>query len=151
MKQQTKKRTLSDLMGDSSSLLTVIGALLVEIVVFAILSPNFLTVINFKNIGLYAAIVGCVSCSVTLASWAVDAAMLCSCSSCSCWYFSDSIEKLRSVIFPVTLSSYSLDIRLSNSLSRFSARRFSCAARLLALACSVIFDLARRCIMACRE
>ena len=66
MKQQTKKRTLSDLMGDSSSLLTVIGAPLVEIVVFAILSPNFLTVINFKNIGLYAAIVGCVSCSVTL-------------------------------------------------------------------------------------
>ena len=53
MKQQTKKRTLSDLMGDSSSLLTVIGALLVEIVVFAILSPNFLTVINFKNIVLW--------------------------------------------------------------------------------------------------
>ena len=62
---KTKKRTLSELMGDKSSLLTVICALLVEIVVFAILSPNFLTLVNFKNIGLYAAIVGCVACSVT--------------------------------------------------------------------------------------
>lgn len=62
---KTKKRTLSELMGDKSSLLTVICALIVEIVVFAILSPNFLTLVNFKNIGLYAAIVGCVACSVT--------------------------------------------------------------------------------------
>lgn len=62
---KTKKKTLSELMGDKSSLLTVICALLVEIVVFAILSPNFLTLVNFKNIGLYAAIVGCVACSVT--------------------------------------------------------------------------------------
>lgn len=62
---KNKKRTLTELMGDKSSLLTVICALLVEIVVFAIMSPNFLTLINFKNIGLYAAIVGCVACSVT--------------------------------------------------------------------------------------
>lgn len=62
---KTKKRTLTELMGDKSSLLTVICALLVEIVVFSILSPNFLTLVNFKNIGLYAAIVGCVACSVT--------------------------------------------------------------------------------------
>ena len=61
----TKKKSLAALMGDKSSLLTVICALLVEIIVFAIFSPNFLTLVNFKNIGLYAAIVGCVACSVT--------------------------------------------------------------------------------------
>ena len=62
---KTNKRTLTELMGDKSSLLTVICALLVEVVVFAILSPNSLTLVNFKSIGLYAAIVGCVACSVT--------------------------------------------------------------------------------------
>lgn len=50
---------------DITSLLTVICALLVEIVFFTIMKDNFLTLRNFLNIGLYAAIVGCVSCSVT--------------------------------------------------------------------------------------
>ena len=48
-----------------SSLLTVICALLVEIIFFSWRSEYFLTVRNFLNIGLYAAIVGCISCSVT--------------------------------------------------------------------------------------
>ena len=48
-----------------SSLLTVICALLVEIVFFSWRSEYFLNVRNFLNIGLYAAIVGCISCSVT--------------------------------------------------------------------------------------
>lgn len=51
--------------GDMSSLLTVIGALVVEIIFFSICSPYFLRVNNFMSIGLYAAIVGCISCSVT--------------------------------------------------------------------------------------
>lgn len=48
-----------------SSLLTVIGALVIEIIFFSIMKRNFFTLKNFLNIGLYAAIVGCVSCSVT--------------------------------------------------------------------------------------
>ncbi len=61
MKLQTKKKGL----GDLSSLLTVICALLVEIVLFSLLNKNFLKFNNFLSIGLYAAIVGCISCSVT--------------------------------------------------------------------------------------
>ena len=49
----------------ASSLLTVICALLVEIIFFSWQSPYFLNWRNFLNIGLYAAIVGCISCSVT--------------------------------------------------------------------------------------
>ena len=52
-------------LGDASSLLTVAGALLILIVFFAIGTPYFLSGKNFLNIGLYAAIVGCISCSVT--------------------------------------------------------------------------------------
>ena len=51
--------------GGMSSLLTVICALLVEIIFFSWRSEYFLNVKNFLNIGLYAAIVGCISCSVT--------------------------------------------------------------------------------------
>ena len=47
------------------ALFTVICALVVEIVFFSLKSPYFLNVKNFLNIGLYAAIVGCISCSVT--------------------------------------------------------------------------------------
>ena len=52
-------------LGDASSLLTVAGALLILIVFLAIGTPYFLSGKNFLNIGLYAAIVGCISCSVT--------------------------------------------------------------------------------------
>ena len=52
-------------LGDASSLLTVAGALLILIVFFAIGTPYFLSGKNFLNIGLYAAIVGCIYCSVT--------------------------------------------------------------------------------------
>ncbi len=62
MKQKTK---LAAKMGDMSSLLTVICALLVEIVLFSLLNKNFVKLSNFMSIGLYAAIVGCISCSVT--------------------------------------------------------------------------------------
>ena len=47
------------------ALFTVICALVIEIVIFSIASPYFLTVKNFLKIGLYAAIVGVISCSVT--------------------------------------------------------------------------------------
>lgn len=60
-----KQISLKKRMGDASSLLTVILALLIEIIFFSIMKKNFLTLKNFLNIGLYAAIVGCVSCSVT--------------------------------------------------------------------------------------
>ncbi len=62
MKIQNK---IQEKFGDMASLMTVVGALIVEIVIFSLLSPYFLTFNNFMNIGLYAAIVGCVSCSVT--------------------------------------------------------------------------------------
>lgn len=62
MKQKTK---LAAKMGDMSSLLTVICALLVEIILFSLLNKNFVKLSNFMSIGLYAAIVGCISCSVT--------------------------------------------------------------------------------------
>ena len=47
------------------SLMTVICALVIEIVFFSASSQFFLSAKNFLNIGLYAAIVGCISCSVT--------------------------------------------------------------------------------------
>lgn len=47
------------------ALFTVICALVIEIVVFTFASPYFLKTGNFLKIGLYAAIVGVVSCSVT--------------------------------------------------------------------------------------
>ena len=59
----TKKKSGAE--GGLSSLLTVICALLVEIIFFSWRSPYFLNLQNFLNIGLYAAIVGCISCSVT--------------------------------------------------------------------------------------
>lgn len=48
---------LSNILGDLSSLLTVIISLVVLIIFFSFTSPYFLTVKNFLNIGLYAAIV----------------------------------------------------------------------------------------------
>lgn len=51
--------------GDTSSLLTVAAALVILIIFFAAGTPYFLSLKNFLNIGLYAAIVGCISCSVT--------------------------------------------------------------------------------------
>jgi ribose/xylose/arabinose/galactoside ABC-type transport system permease subunit len=51
--------------GDASSLITVFGALFVLTVFFSLTSPHFLTIKNLLNIGLYAAIVGTVSCSMT--------------------------------------------------------------------------------------
>ena len=61
---QIKKRK-DGVKSGMSSLLTVICALLVEIIFFSWRSEYFLNVRNFLNIGLYAAIVGCISCSVT--------------------------------------------------------------------------------------
>lgn len=52
-------------LGDISTLMTVIGALVILIVFFTFTSPYFFSLNNFLNIGLYAAIVGCISCSVT--------------------------------------------------------------------------------------
>lgn len=63
-KKMLYKRGLEKL-GDASSLLTVASALLILIVFFALGTPYFLSGKNFLNIGLYAAIVGCISCSVT--------------------------------------------------------------------------------------
>lgn len=63
-KKMLYKRGLEKL-GDASSLLTVASALLILIVFFAVGTPYFLSGKNFLNIGLYAAIVGCISCSVT--------------------------------------------------------------------------------------
>jgi len=51
--------------GDASSLITVSGALFLLVVFFTIMSPYFLTTRNLLNIGLYAAIMGTVACSMT--------------------------------------------------------------------------------------
>lgn len=59
------KTSLKDRLGDVSSLFTVIVALLVLVMFFTVKSPYFFNIKNFLNIGLYAAIVGCISCSVT--------------------------------------------------------------------------------------
>ncbi len=57
-----KKRLSS---GDASSILTVSTALVVLIIFFGLNSPYFFRMSNFLNIGLYAAIVGTVACSMT--------------------------------------------------------------------------------------
>lgn len=57
------KKKLS--MGDASSMVTVIGALLALIIFFGIRSPYFFTLNNFLNIGLYAAIMGTIACGMT--------------------------------------------------------------------------------------
>lgn len=59
------KKRKDGVKSSASTLLTVICALLVEIIFFSWRSPYFLNLRNFLNIGLYAAIVGCISCSVT--------------------------------------------------------------------------------------
>ena len=65
MTQNNSKISLKEKLGSVSSLFTVIGALIVLIVFFSITSPYFFNARNFLKIGLYAAIVGCISCSVT--------------------------------------------------------------------------------------
>ena len=59
------KSSIQDKLGSITSLFTVIGALIALIVFFSLASPYFLSVKNFLNIGMYAAIIGCVCCSVT--------------------------------------------------------------------------------------
>ena len=59
------KSSIKDKLGSITSLFTVIGALSALIVFFSLTSPYFLSVKNFLNIGMYAAIIGCVCCSVT--------------------------------------------------------------------------------------
>ena len=66
MTQNNSKISLKEKLGSVSSLFTVIGALIVLIVFFSITSPYFFNARNFLNIGLYAAIVGCISCSCLL-------------------------------------------------------------------------------------
>ncbi|HEY9054227.1 MAG TPA: ABC transporter permease, partial [Rectinemataceae bacterium] len=51
--------------GDASSMITVLGALTLLMVFFSLSSPHFLTWRNLLNIGLYAAIMGTVACSMT--------------------------------------------------------------------------------------
>lgn len=63
--EMNEKLTLKERLGSVTSLFTVIGALLVLIIFFSLTSPYFLSVKNFLNIGMYAAIIGCVCCSVT--------------------------------------------------------------------------------------
>lgn len=65
MDNENTKISIKERFETLSTLLTVIGALIVLMVFFTISSPYFLTVKNFLNIGQYAAIVGCVCCSVT--------------------------------------------------------------------------------------
>lgn len=51
--------------GEASSLITVSVALLSLMLVFTLTSPYFLTINNLLNIGLYAAIMGTIACSMT--------------------------------------------------------------------------------------
>ena len=51
--------------GEASSLITVSAALLVLMLVFGFSSPYFFTINNILNIGLYAAIMGTIACSMT--------------------------------------------------------------------------------------
>lgn len=57
------KRYLSS--DNASSMITVIGALTLLMVFFSLTSPHFLSTRNLLNIGLYAAIMGTVACSMT--------------------------------------------------------------------------------------
>lgn len=59
------KEKLREKLSEVSSLMIVVFVLLVEIVYFAVTNKYFFNINNFLNIGLYAAIIGCVSCSVT--------------------------------------------------------------------------------------
>ncbi len=51
--------------GDASSIITVSTALIALVIFFGLKSPYFFRVSNFLNIGLYAAIMGTVACSMT--------------------------------------------------------------------------------------
>ena len=51
--------------GEASSLITVSTALLVLMLIFGLSSPYFFTINNLLNIGLYAAIMGTIACSMT--------------------------------------------------------------------------------------
>jgi len=57
------KRYMSS--ADASSMITVSGALFLLVVSFSLTSPHFLSARNLLNIGLYAAIMGTVACSMT--------------------------------------------------------------------------------------
>ena len=57
------KRYMSS--GDASSMITVSGALVLLMCFFSLTSPHFLSARNLLNIGLYAAIMGTVACSMT--------------------------------------------------------------------------------------
>lgn len=52
--------------GELSSLVTVLSALVILIVFFSLASPYFFSLTVFMNIGMYAAIVGTLACSMTL-------------------------------------------------------------------------------------
>ncbi|ROR27352.1 ribose transport system permease protein [Mobilisporobacter senegalensis] len=65
-KQSTTLRIIDRLKSSNSSdIMTVLGAYLILVIFFSIKSPYFLRVNNFLNIGLYAAIMGAVACSMT--------------------------------------------------------------------------------------
>lgn len=59
------KEQIREKLSEVSSLMTVVFALLVEIIYFACTNKHFFNFNNFLNIGLYAAIIGVISCSVT--------------------------------------------------------------------------------------
>lgn len=59
------KEKIRERLSEVSSLMTVVFALLVEIIYFSLTNKHFFNINNFLNIGLYAAIIGVVSCSVT--------------------------------------------------------------------------------------
>lgn len=61
--KQRAKDILSN--GEASSLITVSAALLVLIAIFSFSTPYFFTINNLLNIGLYAAIMGTIACSMT--------------------------------------------------------------------------------------
>ncbi len=52
--------------GEASSLMTVLTALIILVVFFSLSSPYFFSLTVFMNIGMYAAIVGSLACSMTL-------------------------------------------------------------------------------------
>jgi len=57
------RRSLSS--SDASALITVASALIILVIFFSLSSPHFFKLNNFLNIGLYAAIVGTIACSMT--------------------------------------------------------------------------------------
>jgi ribose transport system permease protein len=70
MKEKSKKSlslTMIDKLksNNSSDIMTVLGAYIILVIFFSIKSPYFFRVNNFLNIGLYAAIMGSVACSMT--------------------------------------------------------------------------------------